>query len=307
MKHFYLLLNFFSFAIGVTALAVSFFLFSKYRLKVYKKYFIFLAIFTIIYILDLMDFYFSAFLIFYNTQIKLVLISIKTIFSVVIIYSIADLFFMIIHRPLTNVLKKTLIVIIFLLLSGILGLNFFISDIEIKILCIQYLFISLMVARILLIITALIQGWPLYKNVESLELLFFFRSLFLMTGLVLFLNVIGGTGYYLALLDKRFLSMNGHSIVYLVWNLVSLIFVYWYFIHRIDAFRAKGKLDIMASQYKITKREKEIILLVSQGYSNKDICNKLFISMSTTKTHLRNIFEKTDIKSRFDLLQLLKD
>lgn len=254
-----------------------------------------------------MDYYLSGFLVNYNYQIKLVFITLKTTFSAIIIYTIADLFFMIVRRPLTNSLKKTLAVIIFFLLVGVLAVCFFIPDNMMKVQYIHYLFIFFMIVRMLLIITALIKGWPLYKETESLELLFFFRSLFLMTGLVLFFNAIGVIGYSPALSDKPFMSINGHSIVYLIWNLVSLFFVYWYFIHRIDEFRANGKLDILASQYKITEREKDIILLVSQGFNNKDICKKLFISMSTTKTHLRNIFEKTEIKSRFDLLKLLKN
>ena len=307
MKHAYLLFNLFSSATGVTALAVSFFLYSKYRLKIYSKYFFFLLIFSFICIIDFLDFYFSGFLSDYDSQAKLALISVKTILSAVIIYFIADLFFMVVRKPLTAVLKKTFAVIIFLLIAGILGVSFFLPENLMKISCIQYLFISLMFVRVLLIIVALVQGWALYRKADSLELLFFFRALFLMTGLVVFFNVIGGISYYLVLSDKLFITINGHSIVYFFWNLVSLIFVYWYFVFRIDEFRVKGQLDILASQFKITEREKEIVLLVSQGFSNKDICTKLYISMSTTKTHLRNIFEKTGIKSRFDLLKLLKN
>ena len=108
MRHAYLFFNLFSFATGVTALAVSFFLLSKYRLKVYKKYFIFLLIFAIIYIFDFLDFYFSSFLAYYSKQTKLAFISIKTVFSAIIIYAIADLFFMIVRRLLTSVLNGTL-------------------------------------------------------------------------------------------------------------------------------------------------------------------------------------------------------
>ena len=51
----------------------------------------------------------------------------------------------------------------------------------------------------------------------------------------------------------------------------------------------------------ITSREKEILVLVLKGASNNDIAKELFISTNTVKTHIRNIFQKLSVKSRFEL------
>jgi len=48
----------------------------------------------------------------------------------------------------------------------------------------------------------------------------------------------------------------------------------------------------------LSKRELEIISLISHGYSNKDIADRLFISTGTVKWHINNIFSKMDVKNR---------
>lgn len=52
----------------------------------------------------------------------------------------------------------------------------------------------------------------------------------------------------------------------------------------------------------LTKREREIIRLVGQGLSNKDIAYKLSISDSTVRHHMTNIFDKVGVPNRQNLL-----
>lgn len=48
----------------------------------------------------------------------------------------------------------------------------------------------------------------------------------------------------------------------------------------------------------LTPREIEILKLISKGYSNKEIAQKLFLSEKTVKNHVYNIFKKLDVKDR---------
>jgi len=57
----------------------------------------------------------------------------------------------------------------------------------------------------------------------------------------------------------------------------------------------------------LSKREKEILDLVANGNSNKDIANALFISEKTVRTHLHNIFRKLDISKRTEAVSLMMD
>ena len=52
----------------------------------------------------------------------------------------------------------------------------------------------------------------------------------------------------------------------------------------------------------LTKREREIVACIKTGMTNKEISNKLFISIDTTKRHISNIFRKTHSRNRVELL-----
>ncbi|MCA1319187.1 response regulator transcription factor [Bacillus tianshenii] len=48
----------------------------------------------------------------------------------------------------------------------------------------------------------------------------------------------------------------------------------------------------------LTEREKEVLVCLVQGLSNKEIAGRLFISDKTVKIHVSKIFKKLDVKSR---------
>ncbi len=48
----------------------------------------------------------------------------------------------------------------------------------------------------------------------------------------------------------------------------------------------------------LTKREKDVLLLVMQGYTNKEIADGLYVTEVTVKTHISSIFRKLGVKNR---------
>ncbi|KAA5827625.1 response regulator transcription factor [Algibacter amylolyticus] len=54
----------------------------------------------------------------------------------------------------------------------------------------------------------------------------------------------------------------------------------------------------------ITTREYEVLQAISEGLSNKEIANKLFLSESTIKTHVSNLLVKLNAKRRTQALQI---
>jgi DNA-binding CsgD family transcriptional regulator len=48
----------------------------------------------------------------------------------------------------------------------------------------------------------------------------------------------------------------------------------------------------------LTRRERDILQLVSQGYSNAEIAGTLFIAVATVRKHLENIFNRTGVRTR---------
>lgn len=62
----------------------------------------------------------------------------------------------------------------------------------------------------------------------------------------------------------------------------------------------------LVSQLELSKRELEVLSLLAQGHSNQEIAEKLFVSLSTVKTHNQNLFEKLDVKRRIQAVEKAK-
>lgn len=62
----------------------------------------------------------------------------------------------------------------------------------------------------------------------------------------------------------------------------------------------------MVSQLELSKREMEILNLMAQGFSNQEIAEQLFVSLSTIKSHNQNMFVKLDVKRRTQAIEKAK-
>jgi NarL family two-component system response regulator LiaR len=56
-------------------------------------------------------------------------------------------------------------------------------------------------------------------------------------------------------------------------------------------------------QLGISKREWEVLVLMSEGLSNQEIAGRLFVSLNTIKTHSSNLFEKLDVRRRTQAIE----
>lgn len=57
----------------------------------------------------------------------------------------------------------------------------------------------------------------------------------------------------------------------------------------------------------VTKRELEILELIAEGLSNREIAEKLFVSENTVKTHSSRLFDKLSARRRTQAVQIGKD
>ncbi|MDO9579633.1 MAG: LuxR C-terminal-related transcriptional regulator [Bacteroidales bacterium] len=60
-------------------------------------------------------------------------------------------------------------------------------------------------------------------------------------------------------------------------------------------------------KFEVTPRETDIVREICNGLSNKEISDKLFISIQTVKDHSHRIYIKTNVKSRVQLINLVKE
>jgi DNA-binding CsgD family transcriptional regulator len=74
--------------------------------------------------------------------------------------------------------------------------------------------------------------------------------------------------------------------------------------------RMDGPFVLNAEKLKetgLTAREHEILALIAQGLSNREIGEKLFVSENTVKTHSSRLFEKMQVNRRVQAVQKGKD
>lgn len=57
----------------------------------------------------------------------------------------------------------------------------------------------------------------------------------------------------------------------------------------------------------ISNREYEVLEQMSQGLSNQEIADKLYVSLNTVKTHASNLYVKLDVKRRTQAVQKAKE
>lgn len=81
------------------------------------------------------------------------------------------------------------------------------------------------------------------------------------------------------------------------------------YLQRIEEFEKNPKengqneqetFDKNVEQYGLSSRELDVLRYISQGLKNEEIAEKLFLSVSTIKTHTRNIFIKLDVRNRIE-------
>ena len=97
------------------------------------------------------------------------------------------------------------------------------------------------------------------------------------------------------------LSVGAYSFL----GIVTILLVF-YAGSRLTA-ESKKSLLVYLGSHGISRREKDIVELIVAGHSNKEIADRLYISLSTVKSHLYSIYRKLDISSRMELLSAARD
>lgn len=72
-------------------------------------------------------------------------------------------------------------------------------------------------------------------------------------------------------------------------------------------FRRSATFAVAARQsasWELTRREKQILLMLAEGLSNKEIAAALHVEVPTVKTHLRNLYSKLAVHSREEVVKL---
>lgn len=95
-----------------------------------------------------------------------------------------------------------------------------------------------------------------------------------------------------------------YPIYFMAFSIILLVFLFIYF-KKMPHHEEKELTFSSVETFNITEREYSVITLIKEGLTNKEIAYELNISVNTVNNHIANIFSKTKVRSRIDLLNLL--
>ncbi|TXJ93220.1 response regulator transcription factor [Flagellimonas pelagia] len=84
--------------------------------------------------------------------------------------------------------------------------------------------------------------------------------------------------------------------------ILSLLGNLYFFVNR--SAKLKNHSDDLLQ--KLTPQEQKIVHYILLDKSNKEIASALFVSLSTVKTHINNLYKKLDISSREEIILLFQ-
>lgn len=156
------------------------------------------------------------------------------------------------------------------------------------------------------IVYELYVGLKNYKQVVNIDLKQAIKSFILIT--IIFLPFIMLESYkpYIELIKNiELLKIISLPSYFLAINILNLIFVLKYF--NTPSFIANNKLtDYFKQKYDITDKQSEIIELIIEGVTYKQIAEKLFISPKTVDNHVQNIYKKLNVNSKMQLSHFVR-
>lgn len=216
-----------------------------------------------------------------------------------LVFSMYEIFLAFNCKELKNRTKLfTISFIIFLVAALFIGLNFAVANPSLRFLftIIDNLFGILFLLEILILISIFVKKDSLCistKIARSFSIIYLLRYPLIVVFSVTILEPIGS------------------SIAVLLIHLLTILWIKVYVdqVEResIDSKRNRIEPEEIANNFNLSKRETEIFLLVIQGKNNREIQDELFISYHTVKNHVYNIFQKMNVKNRYQLINIISE
>lgn len=306
MKHIDILINVLTLLSGVVTALLGFLLYLKYKIKAIRHYSLyvltttFTVTFTTIY-----SYLFNSISIEQNSLSYIFGFLLFQVFIILINYSFSLFVLEIISKPF-GISNKALVGFpcLILLLSTITlsYYNFGRDEITFFPVVNNYFMIILFCLFFTFIIYS-IQIAVNLKNIDNLDLKRALKTLALL--IIIFIPI---QSLIVTLNGQWIIIMLSRNIFYFLANTISIFFAAKYFFIETPSIMDTIEIsDYFVKKYEITSREREIIELMLSGLSIKEISGKLDRSFKTVNNHIYNIYKKTDVSSRLELLNLIKE
>lgn len=312
MNHLNILIYFFAIVPTISAITTLF----QYK-KTYKKkfllYFIFyFSIFLLSIILNLISKYYLANIIDLQQSTKLdILIIVFMLYSMIYLIFIWEIYLILSgclylsgKQKIYNFLKYFILLTISSLVLIIIGFVIFIEGHDTDFYRIVIFLGSFIALFLFFFLFWKLWQSQLFSNNANKIISFTFISFSIIFSLKFLFNSLALKGGF----DFPFKVIPS---IYLVQSLISIYIIKFLLepylkkniIHNSEPERIKEFLDFLG----LSKRESEVAGLILEGQTNKEIEEKLFISISTVKFHVGNIYKKSSVQSRNQFINLSRN
>lgn len=151
-------------------------------------------------------------------------------------------------------------------------------------------------------------GFINYKNIKDKTIKLIVKMLGIVTIIIYPILI-----YQLILYRREAADIGSMDITlilfYIWWNLVMLGYLSWYFINIVknkniftETAINNDEREKIEDNIVLTRREKEILSYLLDGKTNKEVSLILDISLNTVNNHVANIYEKSGVKNRVELV-----
>lgn len=277
--------------IGVAAVFIGYLLNRKYEDKLLKEYFIILIVIMAGYLHEPISYYVS------NYLFNLILNYYYSLSMFVLIWRLIHFTIVLVGRKISKV-NSTVIIILLIFVFSFLMILLGIDIIRIIVITEVIFYITLLLVLIIISRnTYRIKMKSVARNIVLyIKLLFVFLPIFIIESILLLFMTEEFEIAYLSFPYILFL---------LFWNIINISLVAKYFFKPISEKQNIGINTDFLKEYGITPTEMEVIKLIKSGLSNKEIAFKRQSKEKTIKNHIYNIYQKLEIKSRVELINLL--
>lgn len=310
MKHILLIYYIISFAFGFAGMLIYWLLYLRERTKIVRNYLIFIIILTILNIPGAIAIYGISFVGSANHYIVLsvsfIAIALVCFYTPLFVLELVGKVYPLWQRILTALFGLTAVPAIILPLVQTQD-----SERQTALLTLygnSSTFLLMIVVSVYCVVMIIL-------NVKSIQDAIFRKIL--ITIAVLTLVFVPGffmDAYYvpkqeMGIIPPRF---NLFPLYYLLWNFFSIVYaaeallVKKIPILRQDSLSSENK-KIRLDQIGISDREQQILILLMEGKTYKEIASVLYVSEGTVKQHTHNIYQKAGVKNRAELIHLFTE
>ncbi len=306
MKHIDILIHILCLFSGMLAALLVFLLYLKYKLKVIWNYSLFIFTTTLTVAVTTYYSYVSYFMNFSPNSFSIAIgMLVFGIFLSLINYAFSMLALGIMNKPV-SFFNKLFIGIPWLItaLSIITIIYFNFVKVSLPFLSVINMFTGLILINLFLsFVIYSIQIYMNLKNIENPDLKATLKVL-----AFLFIIYIPLQAVVIAFIKQTVIIFLSRNIFYFLVNTISVIFAARYFFMNTPSIMEHIEISgHFMKIFSVTKREKEVIELLLSGLSIKEISGKLIRSFKTVNNHIYNIYRKTNVNSKMELLNLIKE